>query len=242
MKNRIREIEEQIAELKSRLPAHSLQPRMFQELEDLETELDNLKAKVNIKIHKFNPQQMEKLDNPKRYIVLPPEEVIRLIPIDQGMKLADIGCAIGYFTFPLAKALGESGTVFGLDISEEMLLEARKRYEKLIDTKIASVEFLISEENKLPFLPNTLDVAFVANVLHETEDKFEFLSEVARVLRPGGRLIIVEWAKEVMEMGPPVNKRLSLDEVIGYLKSSGFELVLHQEVGKGHYMIIAVTT
>jgi hypothetical protein len=50
MKNRIRELEEQIAELKSRLPAHSLQPRMFQELEDLETELDNLKAKVNIKL------------------------------------------------------------------------------------------------------------------------------------------------------------------------------------------------
>jgi hypothetical protein len=58
MKNRIREIEEQITELKSRMPAHSLQPRMLQELEDLETELDDLKAKVNIKIHKFNPQQM----------------------------------------------------------------------------------------------------------------------------------------------------------------------------------------
>lgn len=54
MKNRIREIKEQITELKSRMPAHSLQPRMLQELEDLETELDDLKAKVNIKIHKFN--------------------------------------------------------------------------------------------------------------------------------------------------------------------------------------------
>lgn len=58
MKNRIREIEEQITELKSRMPAHSIQPRMLQELEDLETELDDLKTKVNIKIHKFNPQQM----------------------------------------------------------------------------------------------------------------------------------------------------------------------------------------
>lgn len=58
MKNRIRELEEQITELKSRMPAHSLQPRMLQELEDLEAELSDLKAKVNIKIHQLNSREV----------------------------------------------------------------------------------------------------------------------------------------------------------------------------------------
>jgi HAMP domain-containing protein len=60
MKNRIREIEEQITELKSRMPAHSIQPRMLQELEDLETELDDLKTKVNTKLEK-----MEEYNEPR---------------------------------------------------------------------------------------------------------------------------------------------------------------------------------
>lgn len=188
--------------------------------------------------HKFSPKQMAKLDNPQRYRILPPEEVVREIDLEQGLHLADIGCGIGYFTFPLAQALGKKGVVFGLDVSPEMLEEAQKRYVSRKDSEMAVVEFLRSEEAGFPLESETIDIAFVANVLHEIDDQQGFLKEVARVLKSSGRLVIVEWAKEVMDFGPPVEERLSQEEVINSLESASFKLLTAKRVGEGHYMVI----
>ena len=73
--------------------------------------------------HKFDAKNRHKLDNPKRREMLPPEKTLIRLGLKQGDIVADIGCGIGYFTIPAANIVGDSGKVFAMDISPEMLEE-----------------------------------------------------------------------------------------------------------------------
>ncbi len=157
--------------------------------------------------HKFNPSQLQRLDNPKRRALLPPEKILRDVEADQQSVWADIGCGAGYFTVPLAEAVEK---VFALDISPEMLAELEKR---IVERQINNVEVLQSEESDIPLADASVNGVILALVAHELHEPQKFLQELARCLKPWGRLIIVEWRKEATEMGPPVDHRLEEADV-----------------------------
>ncbi len=71
--------------------------------------------------HKFKVINKSKLDSPKRREVLPAKEILKTVGIKEADVVADIGCGIGFFTFPLSEAVGEEGIVYALDIEKEML-------------------------------------------------------------------------------------------------------------------------
>ena len=73
--------------------------------------------------HKFKVSEKQKLDNPERRAFLPPEETLRKLGLQPGEIMADIGCGIGYFTFPAASIVGPNVKVFALDVAPEMLAE-----------------------------------------------------------------------------------------------------------------------
>lgn len=83
-------------------------------------------------MHKFNPENKGKLDNPERRKLLPPEEVLLELGLKKGQNMADIGCGIGYFTIPAGEIVGREAKVYGVDILEEMLRELDQRLEKKV--------------------------------------------------------------------------------------------------------------
>ncbi len=188
--------------------------------------------------HVFNPAHMKKLDSPMRRKLLPPEETVAKLGIKAGSKVADIGCGIGYFTFPLAQAVGQAGTVLGLDVSPEMLQEARRRWLEEQGAP-ANVQFLLSHELQIPLPDQQLDTALMCTVLHEIPEPTQFLKEIKRILTSSGQVIILEWKKEVMEMGPPLEERLSMEQTSSLLESAGFSSFEVLEIGKAHYAVIA---
>ena len=76
--------------------------------------------------------------------------------------------------------------------------------------------------------------------LHEVYDKDRFLAEVSRILKSGGKLAIIEWVKAVMEYGPPVDHRISKEEVKRLLEIAGFEILMEQDFSGIFYVITAV--
>ncbi|MCL5959472.1 MAG: class I SAM-dependent methyltransferase [Chloroflexi bacterium] len=84
-----------------------------------------------------------------------------------------------------------------------------------------------------------MDVALLANVLHESSDRAGLLREIARIMHPTGMLGVVEWRKDSGEMGPPQDERLAAEEVQAALQASGFHNVDRFEVGPYHYGIRA---
>jgi ubiquinone/menaquinone biosynthesis C-methylase UbiE len=176
----------------------------------------------------FDPKNLHKLDNPKRREILPPEEILDIIGIREGDTLIDIGCGAGYFLFPGSKIIGRNGKIIALDISPEMLEELKRRIrQNPVDPQIEYVELSGSE---FPVSSDLCDQALLALVLHEVEPALPFLSEIFRILKPGGTLSIIEWCRHETEMGPPLEERLAVSDVTDLLTRAGFQLKDHREI------------
>lgn len=187
--------------------------------------------------HKFNPEKKEKLDNGWRRKVLPPRETLIKMGLEPGDIMADIGCGIGYFATEGAKIVGESGSVFGMDILDEMLSETEEKAKR---ESISNIETLKTEEYDLKLDDESATYAFTVNVVHEVEDKERFLKEANRVLKDGGRIAVIDFEKREMEMGPPLDHRVSAGEMEDYLEGAGFKVSKRFSFSEVFYGILAV--
>lgn len=161
--------------------------------------------------HKFDPANLKRLNSAKRRAVLPPELVIKNIGVEMGETWTDVGCGTGYFSLPLARACHQ---VIATDIRTEMLNELMKNVE--LEASPLNIQARQSEENTLPVSNEAVDGALLALVAHELDEPVKFFQELSRILRPGGRLIVIEWVKAPTEMGPPLEHRLEVDTVDGW--------------------------
>ncbi|WP_296557236.1 methyltransferase domain-containing protein [uncultured Acetobacterium sp.] len=169
-------------------------------------------------VHKFDPKNKEKLDNEWRRENLPPVEILKELGLKATDSVADIGCGIGYFTIPAAALIG-SNTVYGLDTSPEMLAELELRSKAAGLNNIATVK---TQELDLIIPDATVSFGLMVNVIHEIVDKTQFLEESSRIIKPGGKLAIIDWEKAETKTGPPIDHRIGSDEVKTMLNEIGF--------------------
>ncbi|EKQ56171.1 MULTISPECIES: class I SAM-dependent methyltransferase [unclassified Clostridium] len=186
--------------------------------------------------HKFDAKNKHKLDNEQRRKLLPPKQTLINLGLQKGDMMADIGCGIGYFTIPASKIVGDSGKIIAMDISPEMLQDVQM---KINENNISNIEIILTEENNLKLEDNKATFAFISLVLHEANDKENFLSEVKRIIAPGGKIAIVEWEKITGEFGPPIDHRLDRIYLTKMLDSLGFSDISTIDIGEDFYGIIA---
>lgn len=186
--------------------------------------------------HKFDAKNKHKLDNEKRRELLPPDETLIKLGLHEGDVMADIGCGIGYFTIPASKIVGDSGNIFAMDISPEMLQDVGI---KIKSTTISNIEIILTEENDLKLEDNKITFAFISAVLHEADEKENFLKEIKRIISPKGKIAIVEWQKINSDFGPPIDHRLDKMDLIKVLDTVGFSNISTIDIGENFYGLIA---
>ncbi len=186
--------------------------------------------------HKFDVKNKHKLDSEKRRDLLPPKQTLINLHLQEGDIMADIGCSIGYFTIPASKIVGENGKIFAMDILPEMLKDVEI---KISQNNISNVETVLTEENNLKLTDNKVTFAFISLVLHEADEKENFLSEVKRIITPNGKIAIVEWEKINSEFGPPIDHRLDRIYLAKMLDFLGFSNISIIDIGDNFYGIIA---
>jgi ubiquinone/menaquinone biosynthesis C-methylase UbiE len=162
--------------------------------------------------HKFDAKKAEILYSADRRKLLNPDSILGKAGLSRDTVFADLGCGSGYFVIPASLIVKK---VFAIDVQEEMLDIVR---EKIRIGKLTNIETLLSKESSIPLPDKSVDVLFMANVFHELEDRGAILKEADRILSGRGRLIIVDWKKKKMEMGPPVEERLTAEEVVSICK------------------------
>ncbi|TMD03700.1 MAG: methyltransferase domain-containing protein [Chloroflexi bacterium] len=114
-------------------------------------------------------------------------EALALRPAE---KVLDVGVGPGFLAAEMARAVGQSGSISGIDISEHMIAIARERCSK--PGAPATVEFQVADATKLPFPDGSFDAVVSTQVYEFVADVDEALGEAHRVLRPGGRLLVVD--------------------------------------------------
>ena len=141
----------------------------------------------------MGPGGMDWLDRPEREDQEHPEVVIHAMSLHGGEVVADLGAGSGYFTFRLAAKVGKTGKVLAVEIQDEMLAALRQRAGELGVTNVEVVKGTATD----PQLPAAgVDLVLMVDVYHELAYPFEVMTKVRAALKPGGRVVFVEYRKE----------------------------------------------
>ena len=183
----------------------------------------------------MNASQAGRLDDPERLLWLPPAMVLGGLSVQSGDSIADIGAGTGYFSLPLAQAVGPLGLVYAVDCQAEMLGHLQFK----MDTgNISNIRAVLAEADSTG-LPNaSCDLVFMANVWHEFADRFAVLLEAKRLLKSGGQIAVLDWRPDVEpEHGPPLHHRISATDAAADLQSAGFAEVTQSNIGKYSWFV-----
>jgi ubiquinone/menaquinone biosynthesis C-methylase UbiE len=175
------------------------------------------------------------LEDPSRDAWQQPAKVVETLGLKAGDQVADLGAGPGYFTLRFARAVGPTGKVYGVDISREMLdyLEKHARSEHL-----ANIQPVLAEPHDPKLAPASVDVIFICDTLHHISDRATYFPLLMRALKPGGRLVNIDFYERPLPVGPPVKMKIPKTEMIHEVESSGFHLVQQYDFLEYQYFVI----
>lgn len=182
---------------------------------------------------RFDTRKRATLLSDERVALLQPEKLLRDLGLGEGMTLADIGCGPGFFTIPAAQIVGPTGQTLAADIQGEMLSTVRSR---ALEHGLDNVRIVKTNDREIPIPEGSCDFALLAFMLHEVDHRASFLHRAARILKPGGRLIIMEWDKVAEPIGPPVEDRLSPEELLADAEAAGLRVVDERALTETQYL------
>jgi ubiquinone/menaquinone biosynthesis C-methylase UbiE len=132
------------------------------------------------------------LDSNYRRKIQPPHKIVQRSGIKEGMNVLEVGCGSGAFTTFVARAVGEKGKVYALDIQPNMLKQLENKLAKPENKDIQNIKLIEGNAYELPFDNNSLDGAYMITVLQEIPDRDRALQQIKRVLKPGGIFAVTE--------------------------------------------------
>ena len=133
------------------------------------------------------------LDRPEREDQEQPQVVIKALGLRGGEVVADLGAGSGYFTFRLAAKVGKTGKVLAVDIQDEMLESLRRRATAM---GITNVEEVKGSETDPQLPAGAVNLVLMVDVYHELAYPYEIMMKVREALKPGGRVVFVEYRRE----------------------------------------------
>jgi ubiquinone/menaquinone biosynthesis C-methylase UbiE len=178
-------------------------------------------------------EALHRLEPPRRLRSREAERLWSAIDLRSNEVVVDVGAGTGYFALPAAERAGPRGAVIAVDVSPELIALLRERG---IARHLRRLRVVQSTPWRIPIRAALADVVLLANLLHGVPDAT--ISESARLLRPGGRLVVVDWVKRRTPHGPPVRRRLSRTGVLRRLMAHGLTPVALGELGRDHYLIV----
>ena len=174
-------------------------------------------------------------DDPKRDAWQKPAELVAALQLPAGATVVDLGAGTGYFERYLSQAVGADGSVLAVEVEPRLVVFLRDRAER---DQLANVTpVLVSFDN--PRLPRAgADLILIADTYHHLDHRRRYLPLLARGLRPGGRIAVVDWKPGQLPEGPEPAHKLAAERVIAEMRDAGLALVSRPDILPYHYVLI----
>jgi len=186
------------------------------------------------RLHSDPDAYIAALEDPARDAYQKPHEVIMALDLHEGEVIADIGAGSGYFTLRLARHVGASGHVYGVDISPDMI---RHLNERVRDAGLLNVSTILARPDD-PLLPQAVDRFVLVDVWHHIEDHPAYLALMKQRLKPGGQVVVIDFHRRELPAGPPVEMKIARDDLVQELEAHGFQLTAEHTFLPYQYFLI----
>lgn len=178
---------------------------------------------------------IKSLEDPGRDAWQQPAAVVDSLGIRPGDDVADLGAGSGYFTVRLAQAVGPAGNVYAVDMDPQMLEYIERR---AAEQQLDNVQTILAEPHDPKLGSASVDLIFTCNTLHHISDRGRYYASLARALRPGGRLVDIDFQKRPSPVGPSVEMRIAKKDVIKEIEAAGFRLIKEFDFLQYQYFLI----
>lgn len=190
------------------------------------------------KMHADPKAYLAALENPARDAYQKPHEVLEALAIRPGEVIADIGAGSGYFSLRLAHHVGDTGKVYAVDVSPDMILAINR---KIRDSGARNVVSVLAPPDD-PLLPDaSVDRFFFCDVWHHIDDQPKYLALMKKALKPGGQVVMIDFHKKDLPVGPPLTMKIAKEDLVKQMEAQGFERVKeHTFLPYQYFLVFAV--
>ncbi len=168
------------------------------------------------------------LENPKRDAWQQPDLVVEALDLKPDEVVADIGAGTGYFSRRFAPHVAK---VYAVDIEAELL-------KKIDGAGLSNIETVHATSDDPKLAPQSVDTIFFCNVLHHVHHRPAYYAKLNKALKPGGRIVILDFYKRDLPVGPPVSMKLSEQEMVEELRAAGFRKIDSHEFLPHQYFLV----
>ncbi len=173
------------------------------------------------RLHQDSKAYIAYLEDPARDAYQKPHEVVMSLGLKEGEVIADIGAGSGYFAFRLAHHVGESGRVYAVDINPDMILHMNRRIR---DMNVKNVVTMLAAPDDPLLIDGSIDRFFVCETWHHIQNQPQYLALMKKMLKPGGQIIMIDFQKRDLPVGPPIEMKIAREDLIKQMQSGGFQL------------------
>ena len=187
------------------------------------------------KLHRDPKAYIGALEDPKRDAYQKPHEVVHALGLKPGEVIADIGAGSGYFTFHLARHVGEKGKVYAVDISPDMILHINRRIR---DTKATNVVSVLADPAD-PLLPDqSVESLFYLRRMAPRGEPDEVSFAHEENAQAWRRIIMIDFHKKELPFGPPLQMKIAREDLIKQMETNGFRLTKEHTFLPHQYFLV----
>jgi len=187
------------------------------------------------RLHQDSKSYIALLEDPKRDEYQKPHEVVMALNLKAGEVIADIGSGSGYFAFRFAHHVGDNGRVYAVDINPDMIVHMNRRIRNMNLKNVVTV--LAAPDD--PLLPDaSVDRFFICETWHHIENQVHYLALMKKMLKPGGQVVMIDFQKKELPVGPPAEMKISRDDLVRQMESNGFRLAAEHTFLPYQYFLV----
>lgn len=169
-----------------------------------------------------------------------PEKNVPFFGLREGARVADFGAGSGAYSLAMAKRVGTTGMVYAVEVQQSLL---ERITSEARSAKVGNLKVVWGDVDKLggsKLADQSVDLVLLANILFQSDAKYTMLLEAKRILRPGGKVVVIDWLGSFGNLGPTPERVVTAGEAKPILEQAGLKYLSEFPAGAHHYGLIFV--